>query len=132
MSGLIQFVKFCMVGFSNTMITYTVYYALTFVGLPYVVAYTAGFILGVVNAFYWNNKFVFGTSETRNLLITFLRMTAVYSVIGFFLSNFLLIALIERLSISKYVAPVFILILTIPLNFLLNKFWSFKAKGDKK
>lgn len=131
MKGFLQFLKFCIVGFSNTLITYGIYYLFTLFGSPYVLSYSIGFIIGMVNAFYWNNRYVFRTNENRNIFIAFIKMTLVYSISGFFLSNLLLFVLIEKIALSKYIAPIFVLIVTIPFNFVLNKFWSFKIKkGD--
>lgn len=131
MKEFLQFLKFCIVGFSNTLITYGIYYLSTLFGSPYVLSYSIGFIIGMVNAFYWNNRYVFRTNENRNVFIAFIKMTLVYSISGFFLSNLLLFVLIEKIVLSKYMAPIFVLIVTIPFNFVLNKFWSFKIKkGD--
>ena len=35
---------------------------------------------------------------------------------------------IDACGVSEYVAPIINLLVTVPLNFLLNKFWAFKAK----
>ena len=126
-----QFLKFCLVGLSNTIITYGFYYALTFLGFPYVVANTIGFFIGMVNAFYWNNKFVFKIQEKRNIFITFIKMILVYSSTGIILSNILLYVFIEKIQLSKYIAPAIILTITIPLNFILNKFWCFKTNNGR-
>ena len=44
----------------------------------------------------------------------------------FVLSTILLVIMVDYLKISNIIAPVLNLIITIPLNFLLNKFWAFK------
>ena len=61
--ALIQFVKFGIVGVSNTLIHYFTYLILIALGCHYLIASVAGFLVSVVNAFYWNNKYVFTKEE---------------------------------------------------------------------
>ena len=57
--SLIQFVKFGIVGLSNTLISYVVYVAGVRFGMHYLLASILGFVISVLNSFYWNNKYVF-------------------------------------------------------------------------
>jgi len=119
-----QFIKFGIVGLSNTLISLATYYILIYFGINYIVANTVGFFISVLNAYYWNSKFVFKKSNENNLkpmIKTFVSYGAT-----FVLSTILLIAMVDYLNISKIIAPALNLIITIPLNFLLNKFWAFK------
>lgn len=119
-----QFIKFGIVGLSNTFISLVIYYILIFFKINYIAANTFAFIVSVLNAYYWNNKFVFRKSvngSLRSLIKTFTS----YGV-TFVLGTMLLIIMINYLNISKVIAPILNLIITIPLNFLLNKFWAFK------
>jgi putative flippase GtrA len=43
-----------------------------------------------------------------------------------------LFVFIEFFNISKYIAPFFGLIITIPLNFILNKLWAFSSVKHKE
>ena len=119
-----QFIKFGIVGLSNTLISLATYYILIYFGINYIVANTVGFVISVLNAYYWNSKFVFKKTNENNLkpmIKTFVSYGAT-----FVLSTILLIAMVDYLNISKIIAPALNLIITIPLNFLLNKFWAFK------
>lgn len=58
-NGFVQFVKFGLVGLSNTVISYATYYVLVPFHVNKYVASVIGFILSVANAFYWNNSYVF-------------------------------------------------------------------------
>ena len=57
--GLSQFIKFGLVGLSNTAISYFTYALCIYIGLHYFIANALGFVLSVLNSFYWNNKYVF-------------------------------------------------------------------------
>ena len=39
---------------------------------------------------------------------------------------------VERLGISPFLAPILNLMITVPLNFVLNKFWVMKKRPEKK
>lgn len=124
--NLFQFIKFGLVGCSNTLISLIIYYVLLYFNVNYILAYIVGFIVSVLNAYYWNNKYVFKNSisnQKKKMLKTFLAYG-----ITFILSNLLLFIQVNYLNISKVVAPVICLFVTIPLNFIINKFWTFKEK----
>lgn len=121
---IIQFIKFGVVGVSNTLISLSIYYVLVYFNVNYVIASTLGFVVSVINAYFWNNKYVFNKSQSGNLKPMIKTFTA-YGI-TYVLSTVLLIIMVQNLKISKNIAPILILFVTIPLNFILNKFWSFK------
>lgn len=130
---LLQFIKFGIVGFLNTIISYVIYALLTYLGVYYVISNIIGFIASVLNSFFWNNRYVFKKSddEKRNPWWTLVKTFLAYSSTGLVLANVLLVLFVDKLEISKYIAPTIILVVTIPLNFLINKFWSFKTMKVK-
>lgn len=119
-----QFIKFGLVGVSNTLISLGTYYLLYFWGVNYLIANTAGFVISVLNSYYWNNKYVFKKTQNGNLkplIKTFMS----YGV-TFLLSTALLFVMVQCAKISEVIAPVITLVITIPINFIMNKFWAFK------
>ena len=134
--GMIQFVKFGIVGVSNTVISYVLYTvcllglrkAGILSGIDYIVAQVVQFILSVLWSFYWNNKYVFGLKhgEKRSLWQSLLKTYVSYSFTGLFLSSILLVLWVQILGISEFIAPIINLLISVPLNFIINKFWAFK------
>ena len=122
-NAVIQFIKFSIVGFSNTVISLFVYYVLLWLECNYLIANAMSWIVSVFNAFYWNNKYVFKNENTwiKALIITYISYGC-----SFILGSLMLIVLIEFFKVSDIIAPLIILVITIPLNFLMNKFWTFK------
>jgi putative flippase GtrA len=49
-----------------------------------------------------------------------------YGSTGLFLASVLLWLYVDQLHISEYIAQLLVLVVTIPLNFIINKYWSFK------
>lgn len=126
--SFMQFVKFGIVGLSNTFISYAVYVVAVFLGAYYMVGNVLGFIVSVLNSFYWNNKYVFKQKDgmKRSWVGALIKTFISYGFTGLILSSALLYLWIDVLHVSEYIAPIINLLVTIPLNFLLNKLWAFK------
>ena len=134
--GFLQFVKFGIVGVSNTVISYVLYAGCLMIfrglgilsGIDYIIAQIVQFVLSVLWSFYWNNKFVFElkNGEKRSLWKALLKTYVSYSFTGLFLSSALLILWVQVCGISEFIAPIINLLISVPLNFLINKFWAFK------
>lgn len=137
-AAFMQFVKFGIVGVSNTLISY-VLYALSLLAfqklgiLPradYLVAQVIAFVLSVLWSFYWNNKMVFvlKEGEKRSLWKALIKTYISYSFTGLFLNSILLILWVQVCHMSEFIAPIINLLISVPLNFLINKFWAFRGK----
>ncbi len=127
---LLQFVKFGLVGVSNTLVYYGIYSLLVHFGCHYAIANGIGFVISVLNSYLWNSLFVFkkGEGKKRNSAATLVKTFISYALTGLLLQTLLLHLLIDVAGFSKYVAPLLCVCVTTPLNFLLNKFWSFREK----
>ena len=132
---LIQFVKFGVVGLSNTIISYIIYVVALLLfqnnnlipKVDYLVAQIIAFILSVLWSFYWNNKFVFEKEENeeRNILQALIKTYISYAFTGLFLNSILSLLWVEIIGIPKIIAPISNLVVSVPLNFIMNKFWAF-------
>lgn len=100
-NAVIQFIKFSIVGFSNTVISLFVYYVLLWLKCNYLIANAMSWIISVFNGFYWNNKYVF---KNENTWLKALIRTYISYGFSFILGNILLIVLMEvfiKCSISN-------------------------------
>lgn len=132
---LVQFFKFGVVGLSNTLISYLIYALLVWLGVYYITANVAAFIVGVLNSFFWNHKYVFKDESGggRNLIHALIKTYLSYAFTGLVVANVLLYICIDLYGVSEYVAPLFSLLITVPLNYILNKLWAFgpaKRNGE--
>ena len=133
---LIQFVKFGIVGLSNTLVGYVIYVitlrllkaAHIFPRFDIYIAQLVMFLLSVLWSFYWNNKMVFRAEEgeNRKWLPALMKTYASYAFTSLFLSEVLLLLWVRLLGISEYIAPLINLLITVPLNFLMQKYWAFR------
>ncbi len=130
---IVQFFKFGIVGISNTAISYTLNVVVLkglepfAVNWDYIAGNCIAFFLSVLWSFYWNSRFVFHKDQSdRSVVIKRLLKTYIaYGFTGIILNNTLSWLWIDRFGISKYCAPLINLIFSVPLNYLINRFWTF-------
>jgi len=119
----VQFIKFCAIGCSNTIVHLAVYYLLIGAGAYYLAANFIAFALSVLNSYYWNKKYTFTAGKTTKS--TIMRLYASYGATTL-LGTGQLFILVDVIGLDKYISPLInIAILTI-VNFILNKFYVFK------
>lgn len=122
--NLWQLAKFAIVGFSNAIVLLVVYNAFLKLGINYQISYVIGFIVSVLNAYFWNNRYVFKNS-TSTFFRKLIKVYASY-IITYILSAFLLYIWTKIVGVPEEIAPVINIIITTPINFLLNKLWAFR------
>ncbi|MBQ6134184.1 MAG: GtrA family protein [Lachnospiraceae bacterium] len=136
--GFVQFVKFGLVGLSNTVISYVTYVIFLFIfekahifpEWDYLIAQGLAFVISVAWSFYWNNKYVFKEEEgeKRNIFLALLKTYASYAFTGLFLNSVLSYLWVDVLHWSKLIAPIINLLVSVPVNFFMNKLWAFRTK----
>jgi putative flippase GtrA len=134
--GFVQFFKFGIVGLSNTIIGYVIYavslkilrYNKWFSNCDIYMAQLVMFLLSVAWSFFWNNRIVFKKKAgvKRNILAALLKTYISYALTSLLLSEILLMFWVRLLGINGYVAPAINLLITVPLNFIIQKYWAFK------
>ena len=139
-NSLMQFVRFGIVGVSNTVIGYLLYtVSLLWLrkfgilsGIDYIVAQIIGFVLSVLWSFFWNNKVVFTLKEgqRRNVWKALLKTYISYSFTGVFLNSVLIVLWVQIFHISAFVAPIINLLISVPINYIINKFWAFRTNAE--
>lgn len=159
--AFLQFIKFCLVGLSNTIICEGIYVVLLFFGVHYLAANIIGNLISILNAYYWSNKYVFKAEEGEQR-VWWRVLLKTYATYGFsmLLSAGLLIFWLEIVKLELYMGPVLALlgnlgipgllgkagivleakilseilaaginlIITIPINYVINKYWAYRKR----
>lgn len=127
---LFQFIKFGLVGVTNTAVSYVIYALIIWLGGHYLLGSVVSFIISVAWSFLLNNRFVFRKEdgETRVWWKALLKAYVSYAATGLVLVNILLYLWIDVFGVNQYLAFFLNLVLTIPANFLLNKLWAFRKE----
>ena len=94
----------------------------------YLLALMAGFVLSVLWSFVMSRKFVFTSPEERAVpwYKALIKMYVVYSITGLGLSSLLSLLWVYVFHIPKEILTILNDILCFPINFLLNKYWTFR------
>lgn len=100
----------------NTAFTYGLYFGLQVI-IPYQVAYALAFAVGMVFSYFFNAIIVF---KQRIGLKSLFAFPLVY-VLQYLLSAVLLSVFVERLGIPQSIAPVAVIVLTIPITFGMTR-----------
>jgi len=127
---VVQFVKFGIVGISNTLITFAVYTLLLKVfGVWYLAASAIGFIVGAVNGFLLNRAWTFrghvGDSFTP------VRWGIVQSS-GLALNEGLLYLWVDGLGINKLIAQALAIVIVTTVTFFVNRAWTFRVRAPAR
>jgi putative flippase GtrA len=152
MKILNQFIRFGLVGVSNTVVFYVIYAVFFAMTDNYIIANVAGWLISVLNAYLWQNMFVFKENKDAQKRVwwkVLIRTYCAYAFTGLILNNILLWFWIDVVDISRfctgiiavlsqhgielsqrefsgYAGPVLNWIVVIPINFLVNKFWAYR------
>jgi putative flippase GtrA len=121
---LVQFVKFGIVGVSNTLLTFAVYTLLLKVfGVWYLAASAIGFLVGAVNGFLLNRRWTFRGHVGDAL--TPVRWMVVQSC-GLALNEGLLYLLVSHAHVDKLLGQAFAIAVVTVLTFFANRAWTFR------
>ena len=120
-----QFIKFVLVGCSNTVVVLIVYYLVVWIaGTEYYLAgQTLGYFIGILNSYFWNSRYVF-TQQKKKTGNSFVKMCLCY-VLTYFIQIGLLYGMVDVMQMSELIAPVIAILITTPINFVLNKVFAF-------
>lgn len=126
-----QVFKFGIVGVFNTVISYVVYVVLVYIGMHYLAANVIAYFAGIINSFIWNSRYVFKAEEdpNRNPFKVFVKTLAANAFTGLVVNNVLLVLWVNVLNLSDYLGPILNVLVTFPINYILNKYWAYKKEG---
>ncbi len=126
LSTAIQFIKFLLVGASNTVVLLIVYYLILWIFGEkfYMLGETLGYIAGIFNSFFWNSKYVF-TGKKNAGASSFIKMALSYGI-TYLIQAGLLYIFVEKFIMLEELAPIIAIIITTPINFVLNKVFAFR------
>ena len=120
-----QFVKFGIVGVSNTLISFAVYTLLLKVlGVWYVAASGIGFAVGAINGFLWNRAWTFRGHIGDAL--TPVRWFVVQTC-GLLVNLGLIYLLIDGAGLDKLVGQAMTIAVVTVFTFLTNRAWTFRG-----
>jgi putative flippase GtrA len=124
----LQFLKFGIVGVSNTLIFFAVYTVLLKVfGVWYVAASGIGFAVGAVNGFLWNRAWTFKGHVGDAL--TPVRWFVVQTC-GLLLNLGLVYLFVDGAGLGELVGQAVTIVIVTLVTFFVNRAWTFRGHGE--
>ena len=122
---VVQFVKFGIVGVSNTLIFFLVYTLLLKVfGVWYVAASGIGFAVGAINGFLWNRRWTFRghVGDALTPVRWFVVQTS-----GLLVNLGLVYLLVDGVGFDKLSGQAVTIAIVTTLTFFANRAWTFRG-----
>jgi putative flippase GtrA len=114
--ALRQFARFLIAGAVNTVASYVIFLLLLWF-MPYLVAYTISYVIGIAISYILLTSFVFAAPRR---MATALRFPFVY-VVQYLIGSAVIVLLVETWNVRAPIAAIVAIFATIPLSFLLSR-----------
>ena len=112
-----EFAAFLLCGAANTLLTYALYVLLLLL-MPYKLSYSLAYVCGIFISYYLNSQLVFKQPVS---LAKFLKYPVVY-IVQYLLGISVLYLCIDMLGFSEWLAPLVVILVSLPVTFVLSKF----------
>lgn len=123
-----QFVKFGLVGVSNTLLTFSVYtLLLKAFGVWYVAASAIGFAVGAVNGFLWNRAWTFRGHVGDAL--TPVRWFVVQTF-GLLVNSGLVYLFVDGVGLGELIGQAMTIAIVTVMTFFANRSWTFRGHAE--
>jgi len=123
---VIQFIKYGLVGASNTIITFVTYTVCVSLGVAYLAALIVGYIPGALNSYLLNRYWTFHAghlshahSGTRFFVV---QVAAILANLG------LLYVLVHDWHVQKIAAQAILTVPVVVITFFINRIWTFGSR----
>jgi len=118
-----RFLKFAIVGVSNTAISFLVYVVLVKLSLYYILASIISYIAGILNSYILNTAFVFKEKKTKKNLFMF---SSVY-LSALLINLSLLYIMVGVFGIGPITGQILVTGIVMIYNYIMQKKWTFGA-----
>lgn len=122
-----QFVRFLVVGVSNTALSLVAYRLLLLVSTPYVVAAPVAFGVGVLNGYILNRRWTFAAADTRRARLLYV----LFGALGAAALTLLVLLFVRVAGLDRVVAYVVGVPPVTVATFLANRTWTFPPGEDR-
>jgi putative flippase GtrA len=121
-----QFVKYGIVGASNTVLTFVIYTILVEgTGVQYVIALLVGYLVGSLNSYLLNRHWTFRAGHLAHASVG--PRFAIVQVVAIGANAGLLILFVDDLHVHKILAQAILTVPVLAVTFFVNRAWSFAA-----
>jgi putative flippase GtrA len=121
-----QFVRFLVVGVSNTLISFIVYRLLLAVSMPYAVAAPLSFAAGALNGYILNRRWTFDARDTTRARVLYVSFAA----LGAFFTTVFVVLFVRAFDVGRVEAYIVAVPPVTVSLFLANRLWTFAERRE--
>jgi len=125
-----QFIKYGVVGASNTVLTFAVYSGLVTAGLHYLIAVVIGYLIGSLNSYVLNRHWTFRARDIAHTQAG--SRFAVVQVAAIGANVVLLYVFVHKLEVAKIPAQAILTLPVLAVTFFVNRWWSFARPREER
>jgi putative flippase GtrA len=116
------FLKFILVGVSNTLLNFLVFF-ITFrlLNIFYILSSVISFIFAFTNSYFWNKTWTFKKISNQYQLPKFF----IVNILSLLINVIILFLAVEILNIHPLIGQIFGISSSLSINFLGNRYWVF-------
>jgi len=122
-----QFVRFLVVGVSNTLISFIVYRLLLAVSMPYAVAAPLSFAAGALNGYILNRRWTFDARDTTRARVLYVSFAA----LGAFFTTVFVVLFVRAFDVGRGEAYIIAVPPVTVSLFLANRLWTFAERREE-
>jgi putative flippase GtrA len=123
-----QFLKYGIVGASNTILTFVIYTVGVEIGVQYLLALVLGYLAGSLNSYILNRHWTFRATHlahaTAGTRFAVVQACAIAANIG------LLYLFVHRLGVQKIPAQAILTVPVLAVTFFVNRAWAFSSPRE--
>jgi putative flippase GtrA len=123
-----QFVKYGVVGASNTILTFVVYSVLVTLGVDYLLSIVLGYTVGSLNSYVLNRHWTFRAQDIAHTKAG--TRFAVVQAFAIAINVALLYVFVHHAGIARIPAQAILTVPLLAITFYINRVWSF-ARPDE-
>lgn len=127
LSKNIGFIKFCIVGASNTALSLIIYWILNNLGIIYLLSSTISYFVGILNGYMLSTRFVFKSSRNMH---TGIRFFIVYGI-SLFINLLILYLMVDCIGLDKMIGQIVATGVNTLFNYFANKVWTFRVISNQ-
>ena len=123
-----QFVKYGVVGASNTILTFVVYSVCVTIGVHYLLALVLGYGIGSLNSYFLNRHWTFRARDIAHT--TAGTRFAIVQVCAIGVNLVMLYVFVHHIGVGKIPSQAILTLPVLAITFFINRYWSFARPSE--
>ena len=123
-----QFIKYGIVGASNTVLTFVIYSVLVTLNVDYLLSIVVGYSIGSLNSYLLNRHWTFRAGDLAHASVG--PRFAVVQIVAIAANTGLLILFVHHLGVARIPAQAILTVPVLAVTFFANRAWSFARPGE--